>query len=93
MAKHNLTTADLDLMERNDEWAGFGYLGERRNARLNGKSIVDADAKVLEAANAQGLTADALFEWANSKTGRWYGDCMFGGFPQQGGQYLPVRAA
>lgn len=87
----NLTTADLDRMYANYDWEGFGYLGERRNAAAEGKDTAAADAKVLAEANRLGLTAAELFDWANSKAGRWYGDCMFGANGQHAELYLPGR--
>ena len=84
-----LTTADLDNMYRNDEWEGFGYLGERRNQVAEGRSVEEADARVLADANVHGLTAEELFTWANSKNGRWFGDCMFGANGQHADRYLP----
>lgn len=69
-----------------DRWLGYGYLGARRNALDNSDPnaiadpalVVEADDLALEAANKQGMSYDALFEWANSKVGRWYGDTIFG---------------
>jgi hypothetical protein len=92
-----LTTADLEAMYRNDEWEGFGYLGGRRNALSNEdpespaqpERVAEADAKALAEANRLGMTAEDLFEWANSKAGRWYGDCMFGGAGRHAERYLP----
>lgn len=81
------TTADLDSMYRNDEWEGFGYLGERRN-RLNSTDpeapadpalVAEADAIALEDANNNSLTPDEFFAWANSRCGRYFGDVIFGG--------------
>jgi hypothetical protein len=83
-----LTTADLERMTRDDRWLGFGYLGERRNLRTyaieetNGRRQLELmtqatrmDRDVIEEANAEGLTYDDLFTWANSKAGRWFADC------------------
>jgi hypothetical protein len=83
------TTADLDKMYRNDEWLGFGYLGERRNH--TDAEVEAADAKALEDANNNSLTAEELFDWANSKDGRWYGDCMFGNNGNHADRYLPSK--
>ena len=89
-----LTTADLDSMYRNDEWEGFGYLGGRRIATAEGKlaEVTEADARVLADANVNGLTAEELFAWANSKKGRWFADCMFGANGQHADRYLPSEA-
>lgn len=86
---HNLTTADLDRLERHDDWEGFGYLGERRHAAAKGIDTAAADAKAIAAANAAGMDLEALFVWANNKTGRWYGDCMFGANGSHAEKYLP----
>lgn len=86
-----LTTADFDKMYRNDDWEGFGYLGERRNQQAEGKDTSAADEKALAEANRLGLTAEELFDWANSKRGRWYGDSMFGANGQHADTLLPRK--
>lgn len=81
-----LTRDDLDRMTNDDRWQGFGYLGERRNrlestdpeAPATPETVAIVDEHVLEVANTAGLTYDDLFAWANSKDGRWFGDCTFG---------------
>lgn len=72
-----LTTTHLDNMTTNEEWGGFGYIGEREVQKRSGEDIAQADAMLLDAAIRQGMTEDQLFNWANSKNGRWYGDCWF----------------
>lgn len=86
-----LTTDDLNLMAEHPDFAGFGYIGARRNM-LTGPwdpechtpeesraLVAKADAQILGRANDLGLTAEELFtQWANQKIGRWYGDCWFG---------------
>lgn len=82
-----LTPEVFDQMARDDRWLGHGYLGARRNARatsdldaiVDPALIVEADDIAIEAANNQGMSYDTLFEWANSKVGRWFGDTIFGG--------------
>lgn len=37
------------------------------------------------------MTYAELFAWADSKAGRWFADCMFGGTPQHAQRYLPVK--
>jgi hypothetical protein len=77
----------FDDMTRDDRWAGFGYLGERRNALESTDPEVPAPPELVQAADrlildhaaASGWTDEQLFTWANSKNGRWYGDTMFGG--------------
>lgn len=95
-----LTVADLDRMETDDRWLGFGYLGERRNFRqaidsgevgfpdTAAAELARMDADVLEEARIEGLSYDELFAWANSKDGRWFADCY--GTPAAA-NYLPSR--
>lgn len=98
-----LTTADLDRMESDDRWLGFGYLGERRNRReyattelagymqdLELDRLRRMDADVLEEANLEGLSYDDLLVWANSKHGRWFADC-YGA--RHAARYLPSAAS
>jgi len=82
----------FDELAKDDRWLGFGYLGERQNQLAdNRKDPLDADALALQSAIDEGLTYDELFEWANSKFGRWYGDCMFGSDGTHAEKYLPTR--
>lgn len=82
-----LTVADLVAMADDDRWLGHGYLGTRRNAldssdpeaTVDPAMVAKADQMAVDAANEKSLTRERLFEWANNKTGRWFGDCMFGG--------------
>lgn len=94
-----LTTQDIENMYSNPEWEGFGYLGERRNeldpegrhsAEYAAGLVAKADAMALSQANQYGLTLEQLFAWANSKRGRWYGDCWFGSNGQHAARYLPT---
>jgi hypothetical protein len=81
-----LTIADLDRAANDDRWLGFGYLGERVNVRTStdpeapaNPVLVEAtDQRVIDHANAQGWTYEDLFSWANSTSGRHFGDAMFG---------------
>lgn len=88
-----LTTADFDRMTTDERWGGYGYLGERGIQQREGRDTTEADARALAAANAEGMTYEALLEWADSKLGRWYGDCMFGSHGQHAELYLPGEAA
>lgn len=95
------TIADLNAMTERDEWLSFGYLGERRNilghvergiARADlADQVAEADMRAVDDANEHGLTLNQLFDWANSKYGRWYGDCMFGNGGLHAEKYLPSR--
>jgi hypothetical protein len=92
--KKMLTTADFDNMHQADEYLGFGYIGGRRNHLAEGRTseVAQADAKAIVAANKARLSYRELFEWANSKNGRWYADCMFGNHGQHADDYLPGKA-
>lgn len=76
MSNLDITSADLtasldfDLMQNDDDWLGFGYLGERRS--LDTATRVERDTAA--AAAMVGWTYGERFEWANSKLGRWYGE-------------------
>lgn len=83
-----LTTADIERMHDHENWHGFGYLGER-SYQDDAEKVAVADAKALDAANRLGLTYEQLFDWANSKVGRWFGDCMFGSNGRHAEKYLP----
>src|SRR5262252_10888489 len=74
-----LTTADIEAGFDNENWLGWGYLGERSRATTRWE-VGNADQIVLRFAHALGWTADDLFAWANSKDGRYLGDWAFGGF-------------
>jgi len=89
----SITTADLDRMMSDDRWGGVGYLGERRSQLEGGSTTATADVLVVATANRRGLTYDEVFEWANSKDGRWFGDCMFGAGGSHAEKYLPRKAA
>jgi len=94
---HMLTVADLDAGLQRDDYLGFGYLGERRNFfSTYGMSVVPqieaADTLVLFLANAHGYDAERLFEWANSKSGRWAGEILMTGQAPTFANPLPREA-
>ena len=72
------TITDLDNMTDDERWLGFGYLGERERCE-DAELVTAVDALVIGYATRNGWNTDDLFEWANSKLGRWFGDSMFGG--------------
>jgi hypothetical protein len=79
-----IKASDLERATRDDRWLGFGYLGERRNTLArqtpDAALLVEAvDQRVADWANSHGWTYDDLFSWANSRTGRYFGDVVFGG--------------
>lgn len=86
----------FDSMTNDERWLGFGYLGGRRSA-LDGSDpecparpdlVADADRQILDYAVAHNWDREQLFEWANSKDGRWFADCAFGGSPAMAARYL-----
>lgn len=74
------TPAVFDQFENRDEYLGFGYLGARRMTEPGTEELATVDAAVLDRAADLGLTEDQLFDWANSRMGRWFGDIAFGSY-------------
>lgn len=74
-----MTTADLDRAARDERWLGFGYLGERSNHQGEVDLVAATDQRIVDIANERGWDYEALFDWANSKNGRHFGDVVFGG--------------
>lgn len=62
MAEHTQET--LRRFEDRPDFMGYGYLG-------NSFRTEDTDRYLLKAANAHGISEEDLFEWCNSKYGRW----------------------
>lgn len=87
----------FEQMSRDDRWLGYGYLGARRTAldtsdpqATAGPALVArADQMAVDAANAERMDYERFFRWANNKTGRWFGDCAFGGTIEQAPRYAP----
>lgn len=89
MMTQKLTRSDLAAAYDRPDFEGFGYLGGRRYAFANLATeanvsdklaeITYADDIILAVANGRGWDADRLFEWMNSKDGRWFADYAFGG--------------
>jgi hypothetical protein len=71
------TYTDFDTMTENPEWLGFGYLSNRLH--LSEIDRAAGDALVLAFATDEGWSDAALFEWANSKSGRHFADAIDGG--------------
>ena len=72
-----LTINHLDSMVHHPDWQGFGYLAERQRYKSENPQFCEIlDRVVLQRANELGLTESELFEWANSKRGRWYVSSM-----------------
>jgi hypothetical protein len=82
-----LTVNDIHAGYSNPEWCGFGYLSTRNHALSSidpecpaqPERVAQADARVIAEANQRSWTADDLFEWLNSRNGRYFGDLWFGG--------------
>jgi hypothetical protein len=74
MAK--LTADVFDRMTFDDRWSGYGYIGERD--RVDDAAAAAADQRIIEIVNNKGWDYERLFEWANSKRGRWFADAAFG---------------
>ena len=84
----------FDTMTDNIDFAGYGYLGGR--LRLTPEQRAGADEMVLA---QYALRADAgtpageatLFEWANSRLGRWFAESWVdGGFHGPSKRYLSI---
>ena len=80
------TTDVFAQFERDPRWGGFGYLFERDRtltctdpgARRDPARVAVADARIVAEANARGWTAEELFEWVNSREGRFFADRALG---------------
>lgn len=72
-----LTTDDLNAALNDERHLGFGYATRRHldDAELEAR----IDAAVIAEANAKQMTREQLFDWANSKNGRWLVDMCSGG--------------
>lgn len=72
-----LTAVDIEAGYDNPAWLGHGYLETRqRSARI--ARIQAADHALLLRVNGLHWTASQLFEFVNSKHGRWYGEDALG---------------
>lgn len=84
----------FQAMEQNINWQGFGYLGERN--RMDSTTATAGDARALATAKGRKLSKAALFAWANSRTGRFYGelvaDAVRTGNWTKADRYLPHAA-
>ena len=75
-----LNTSLFDDFRARDDYEGFGYIGERNRWLPRSPDLVRwADDAILTVARNRGWDADRLFQWANSKHGRWFADEAFGG--------------
>lgn len=70
-----LTVEDLHATLEDERHLGWGYA---TTEELNDRERRNLDVVVIEIANEQGWTKDQLFEWSNSKYGRWLSDLVYG---------------
>jgi hypothetical protein len=69
-----LTRDDLEDGYQNEEWGGYGYLGERTS--LTPAQRRKADAAILAVANREGWSKAKLFKFTNSRASRHYADSV-----------------
>jgi hypothetical protein len=71
----HLKVGDLAAVLDREDHHGWGYATRRY---LDAKLQRELDAAVIEVANALMISCDDLFEWADSKWGRWLVDAVQG---------------
>lgn len=64
-----ITVKDLNLMEHEESFLGFGYLGHEFRTDAT-------DVMLVGAINQLGLSKEELFLWVNSRAGRHFMDTM-----------------
>jgi len=76
----------FDGLQRPERWGGYGYLGSRWTSlqdevgrtkgpqTAEGEIVARVDAAVVGFAAAEGWSDEELFQWADSKDGRWFAD-------------------
>ena len=77
-----LTLDDLEAGYDNEKWAGHGYLlvRERAMAKAAGRvTMTGLDARVLAFANAERWSLSDLFDFTDSKNGRWLAESFLHG--------------
>ena len=81
-------TMDDYLNESDWNWHGFGFLGEYRNARMDGviseEHINTVLATVYAFAEVADWSNEELFEWLDSRRGRHFGEQAFFGYDNPG---------
>jgi hypothetical protein len=70
------TQEDIKAGYQNEEWRGWGYLGERSRC-TDAERVELADAALLDAANYLEADDELFFAFLNSTFGRHYGDRAF----------------
>lgn len=79
-----LTVEDINAAYGDDNWGGYGYLGERKNHYFTKMAKANlGDQLLLEDLNERGLSKTELFYFCDSRIGRHYGDLVFGGFDDE----------
>lgn len=74
--------AVFEAMAADERYLGYGFLQFGDSDFGSGRTAL-IERAVLKAAVAEGMDYETLFEWANSKCGRWFGE--------DNGQYLKGR--
>lgn len=74
--KTPLTTDDLERTLADDRHLGFGYACTLDIASSSKR--VSLDRAIVAVANELGLDYEQLFDWSNSKYGRWLADAVVG---------------
>lgn len=72
-----LTIADIVDGYDHDDWAGYGYLGARRDDLTDIEATRAMDERAVAEANARGWTPEQFFNWLDSKNGRWFAESFF----------------
>jgi hypothetical protein len=81
-----LTYNDLLNALQDERHLGNGY--SIRNYTTDPRTIVAMDEMVVLMANKEGWTKEELFQFTNSKTGRYVVDCWMGGDKNRAQIYL-----
>jgi len=70
-----LTVADLHATLADERHLGWGYACTSDLPQGKRDAL---DRAIVGVANEEGLTAEELFDWSNSKWGRWLTDDLMG---------------
>jgi hypothetical protein len=71
-----LTVADLHATLADERHLGWGYACTSDITSTYKRAALDR--AIVGVANEEGLTAEELFQWSNSKWGRWLTDDIIG---------------
>lgn len=86
MSTTALTRKDIDIMTQDERWLGYGYLQGREimltstdsEAPADPQRVANVERQILAVVNKRGWDYEQMFEWANSKNGRWFADSVYG---------------